>query len=431
MKKKLFFALAFLLFCLSSFGQQSLIQNIASRNNLSLNGRWNYIIDPYENGFYDYRREAYDESKSKTGGYYDDKRNVDKSELIEFNFDKAPTLKVPGNWNSQEEKLSFYEGTVWYRKLFNAKPLRGKRYILYFAAANYESHVYLNGKKLGMHKGGFTPFQFEVTSLLKAGENSVVVKADNTRKKEEIPTNSTDWWNYGGITRDVLLAELPETYIHDYQVQLAKSYSSTIEGFIQLNGATKAQEVMINIPELALTFAVNTDDKGYAMIKQPVNNLTYWSPVNPKLYQVKITSGIDEVNDKIGFRTIETKGKDILLNGKSVFLRGISLHDENPLILGRPRSEGDLKMLLTWAKELNCNFVRLAHYPHNEEMVRLADEMGLLVWGEAPVYWTIARENPNTYNNAQSQLSDLIAISPSWKNSKKVIFFTNGSCPSV
>ncbi|OAQ40281.1 beta-glucuronidase [Pedobacter psychrophilus] len=414
----------FLFFFLSSFGQQPIIQNIASRNNLSLNGKWNYIIDPYENGFYDYRREAFDQSKSKVGGYYDDKRSVDKSELIEYNFDKSPTLKVPADWNSQEERLSLYEGTVWYRKLFMAKPLTGKRYVIYFAAANYESHVYLNGKKLGMHKGGFTPFQFEVTDLLKAGENSLVVKVDNTRKKDEVPTINTDWWNYGGITRDVFLAELPDTYIHDYKVQLAKGNANFIDGFVQLNGITKSQKVTINIPEIALSFSVNTDEKGYADIKQAVKKLTYWSPENPKLYQVKISSETDEVNDKIGFRTIETKGKDILLNGKSVFLRGISLHDENPLIPGRPRSEGDLRMLLTWAKELNCNFVRLAHYPHNEEMVRLADEMGLLVWAEVPVYWTIAWENPDTYNNAQNQLSDLITRD---KNRASVIIWSVGN----
>jgi beta-glucuronidase len=424
MNKKCTLCLIFFFICLSSFGQQPIIQNIASRNNLSLNGRWNYIIDPYETGFYDYRREAFDQSKSKVGGYYDDKRSVDKSELIEYNFDKSPTLKVPGDWNSQEEKLSFYEGTVWYRKLFMAKPLKGKRYVLYFAAVNYESHVYLNGKKLGMHKGGFTPFQFEVTDLLKTGENSVVVKVDNTRKKEEVPTINTDWWNYGGITRDVFLAELPQTYIHDYKVQLAKGNANSIEGFVQLNDVKKAQKVTINIPELALTFSVSADDKGFAEIKQSVKKLIYWSPENPKLYQVKITSETDEVIDKIGFRTIETKGKDILLNGKSIFLRGISMHDENPLIPGRPRSEGDLRMLLTWAKELNCNFVRLAHYPHNEEMVRLADEMGLLVWAEVPVYWTIAWENPETYNNAQNQLSDLIIRD---KNRASVIVWSVGN----
>jgi len=103
---------------------------------------------------------------------------------------------------------------------------------------------------------------------------------------------------------------------------------------------------------------------------------------------VELSGGGDKVVDRIGFRTIETRGRDILLNGKSIFLRGISMHEENPLIPGRPRGAGDMRMLLLWAREMNCNYVRLAHYPHSEEMIRQADEMDLMVWAEVPVYWT-------------------------------------------
>jgi len=413
-----------LLFCgFHSYAQEP-VQNIASRTNLSLNGKWKYMIDPYESGYYDYRRVPFDQSKTKEGGFYDNKQQTDKSELLEYDFDHSPTLNVPGDWNSQVEKLSLYEGTVWYKKSFITDPKKDKQYLLYFAAVSYEAHVYLNGKKLGIHQGGFTPFQFDVTALLKKGENFVVVKVDNTRKKEAIPTIATDWWNYGGITRDVYLTELPKTYIRDYKVQLAKGNAAFIEGYVQLKGAGKKQKVNLKIPEAGIDLAVNTDTAGYAAIRVPVKKLSYWSPENPKLYTVQINSATDAVIDKIGFRTIETRGKDILLNGKSVFLRGISMHDENPLIPGRPRSAGDLKMLLNWAKELNCNFVRLAHYPHNEEMVRLADEMGLLVWAEIPVYWTIDWENPDTYQNAEHQLTDLISRD---KNRAGVIIWSVGN----
>lgn len=404
--------------------KDGLIQNISARKNFSLNGRWSYVLDPYENGFYDYRRKPFDESKSKTGGYYDDKTEVDKSELIEYNFDHEATLNVPADWNSQAEKLAFYEGTVWYRRLFNANPTQGKKYLLYFAAVNYEAHVYLNGKKLGIHKGGFTPFHFDVTGLLKSGSNSVVLKVDNTRRKEEVPTINTDWWNYGGITRDVYLTELPDTYIHDYKLQLAKNNAQQLEGFVQLKGNNKAQKLTIQIPEAKINIHIETNSDGYAAIKIPVKKLQYWSPETPKLYQVKIIAHTDTVTDKIGFRTIQTSGKDILLNGKSIFLRGISIHDENPIVAGRPRSTGDLRMLLNWAKELNCNFVRLAHYPHNEEMLRLADEMGLMVWAEVPVYWTIEWENPDTYANAKRQLTDLITRD---KNRASVMIWSVGN----
>lgn len=397
----------FIMMGVAVLAQHQPLQNIAGRKILSLNGRWNYTIDPYENGYYDYRHKPYDASASGTGGFYDNKK-PEGNDLVEYNFDKSPTLRVPADWNSQSDKLTFYEGTVWYRQQFSLKPAAGKKYFLYFGAVNYEAHVYLNGKKLGMHKGGFTPFQFDVTARLESGLNTVVVKADNTRHQDEIPTVNTDWWNYGGITRDVYVAEVNDTYISDYKIQLDKTDAKSITGFVAVSGAAKGQSVTVLIPEAGVKTQVVTDDSGRAAIQVKPKQLSLWSPQNPKLYQVQLVLNNDTLTDKIGFRTIEVKGQDILLNGRSVFLSGISIHDENPLIPGRLRSQGDMRMMLQWAKELNCNYVRLAHYPHNEEMLRLADEMGLLVWAEVPVYWTISWQNADTYANAEKQLTDMI-----------------------
>jgi beta-glucuronidase len=400
------------------------LQNIYGRHPLSLNGRWSYVIDPYETGYYDYRHVPFDASASGKGGFYDDRKPKNKSDWVEYDFDRAPTMKIPGDWNSQAEKLQLYEGTVWLRQVFDAQPVQGKRYMLYFGAVNYEAHVYLNGKKLGMHRGGFTPFQFDVTDKLVKGRNFVVVKADNTRHQDAIPTLNTDWWNYGGITRDVLLAEVPATYIADYKLQLAKGDAHRIEGYVQMAGASGPQKLTVSIPEAGIQASVQTDAHGRAALSIPVNKLDLWSPEHPKLYAVELAAGEDKVADRIGFRTIETRGEDILLNGKSVFLRGISLHDENPLIPGRLRGSGDMRMLLQWAKDMNCNYVRLAHYPHSEEMIRLADEMGLMVWAEVPVYWTISWDKPETFANANAQLTDLIVRD---KNRASVVVWSIGN----
>ncbi len=122
---------------------------------------------------------------------------------------------------------------------------------------------------------------------------------------------------------------------------------------------------------------------------------------------MEISSGEDQLKDRIGFRTIATSGQDILLNGHKVFLRGIAIHEENPLRGGRAWSEADARLLLGWAKELGCNFVRLAHYPHNEHMARLADEMGIMVWEEIPVYWTIEWTNADTLANAKAAIEPI------------------------
>ena len=278
---------------------------------------------------------------------------------------------MPGDWNSQDEKLLYYEGTVWYEHDFIIHPQPNKRYFLRFNAINYEAYVSLNDKKLGVHAGGFTPFEYELTNQLHDGNNFIVIKVNNARKKENVPTDNFDWWNYGGITRDVLLVEQSSTFIKDYKVQLAKNDLKTIEGYVQLDGASSSQQIEINIPEAGLHTTVTTNANGKAVFNIPVKKLSYWSPENPKLYKVYITSNLDSVQDVIGFRTIEVKGTNILLNGKSIFLRGICLHDENPFIPGRPKNISDCRMLLNWAKELNCNFIRLAHYPHNEEEASL------------------------------------------------------------
>jgi beta-glucuronidase len=403
--------------------QSNFIQNVYSRNYLNLDGRWHYIIDPFETGFRGFQGAKADENNALSG-FFENKQQQSKSELVEYNFEKSPTLNVPGDWNSQNEQLLYYEGTIWYEHDFVIHPEPNKRYFLRFNAINYDAYVSLNDKKLGVHAGGFTPFEFEVTKQLNDRNNFIVVKVNNTRKKENVPTDNFDWWNYGGITRDVLLAEMPSTFIKDYKIQLSKNDLKKIEGYVQLDGSNLSQTIKINIPEAGLQTTATTDANGKTTFSIPVKNLSYWSPENPKRYKVFIQSTTDTISDEIGFRTIETKGADIILNGRSIFLRGICLHDEDPLIPGRIRNTGDARMLLSWAKELNCNFVRLAHYPHNEEEAHLADSMGLLLWEEVPVYWTIDWTNDSTLRNAQHQITDLIQRD---KNRASVIVWSIGN----
>jgi beta-glucuronidase len=390
------------------------IINVDGRTSISLDGLWRTIVDPFENGYYDYRRKPY------KSGYGQDKDITDKSVLQEYNFATDRTLSVPGDWNTQRPEFYYYEGTVWYRKRFDYQPQTGKRVFLHFGAVNYEAIVFMNGKELGKHVGGFTPFNFDVTDVVKAGENSVVVKVDNKRLLEGVPTINTDWWNYGGITRQVSLIETPATFIRDYYVQLKKSDKTTITGWIQLDGAGLAQKVKVEIPELKINQEVTTNAKGYASFEIKAKPVL-WEPENPKLYAVSLSSETDKVADEIGFRTIETQGAKILLNGKSIFCRGICIHEEAAFRNGRAYSVEDAQTLLGWAKEMGCNFVRLAHYPHNEAMVRTAEKLGLLVWSEIPVYWTIQWKNAETYANAETQLSDMVTRD---KNRANVIIWS-------
>lgn len=399
---KAIFLIACVFSAINAYAEQAPnIQNITGRETISLNGNWKSIVDPFENGYYNYRLQPYDE------GYAQDNTYSDKRLLQEYDFSTSPELYVPGDWNTQRAQLYYYEGTVWYRKRFDYSIKESKRLFLHFEAANYETRVWINGKSLGVHVGGYTPFSFEVTSLVKEGENSIVVKVDNKRNVDAVPTVNSDWWNYGGITRSVKLVETPKAFIEDYYLQLKKGDKSTIEGNIELNGVDSPQKVKVEIPELNLSKEYTTDKSGKVSFEIKAKP-ELWNPNNPKLYSVKISSNDDSVNDEIGFRTIETRGKEILLNGEKIFCRGVSIHEERPGDSGRAFSKEHAQTLLSWAKEMGCNFVRLAHYPHNEAMIKEAERVGLLVWSEIPVYWTISWENAETYQNAEKQLSDMI-----------------------
>jgi beta-glucuronidase len=382
--------------------QTGLIANTDGRKTIALDGAWQTIVDPYESGYYDYRYQP------SANGYFKNAKPKSPSDLIEYDFDKSKTLKVPGDWNTQSDKLFFYEGTVWYKKSFDYPLKPDTRVFVYFGAANYRADVYLNGEKLGHHVGGFTPFNFEITKLVRDTGNFLIVKVDNRRSRDGVPTMMTDWWNYGGITRGVKLVEAPSTFVHDYFVQLQKGSRQRISGWVRLAGDKPAQKVTIQVPEAAITKSFTTDASGFAAIDFNAE-LRLWSPEDPKLYDVVIEAETDRVRDQIGFRSIETHGTDILLNGRPVFLRGVCLHEEAPIRGGRAYSREDALKLLGWARELGVNFVRLAHYPHNELIVREADRMGIMVWSEIPVYWTILWENPETFENARNQLSEMIA----------------------
>jgi beta-glucuronidase len=393
-----------------------LIANVERRHTTTLNGTWRYIVDPYDNGYFDYRHQP------RKDGFFENAKPKTPRDLVEYDFDRSDTIQVPGDWNSQKPNLFYYEGTVWYQRGFSYRKPEGRRVFLYVGAANYLSRVWVNGLPVCEHEGGFTSYNCEVTTQLKDGDNFVVIYVNNQRKSQAVPTDMTDWWNYGGLTRDVELVDVPGAFVEDYFLQAPKGTSGVIEGWLQTSGG--AVPVTVRVPELKIEQTVKPDAGGRASFTLRAPGLKLWSPADPKLYDVVFEAGGETVRDAIGFRTIEVRGKDILVNGTSVFLRGICMHEEAPLRPGRGYSEADATTLLGWVKELNGNFARLAHYPHSRNMSRVADRAGLFLWSEIPVYWTIDWENPATLANAKRQLAEMIRRD---KNRASVVLWSVGN----
>ena len=391
--KKLNLSIVFLLITFNIYSESILLNPYNRKNVISLNGEWNAIIDPY--------------SRGEIAGFYKNKKPAGKTDFIEYSFSDAFRLHVPGDFNSQLPELKYYEGNVWYQRIVKLNTSSDKRQFLYFAGANYFTRVWLNGVEIGSHEGGFLPFQFDITSLVKEGDNDIVVMVNNDRKKENIPALNFDWWNYGGITRDVFLVQTPKSFIADYKIQLKKGYGSILTGFVKLSGVQTAQKVEIKIPELKINKTATTNDAGEVSFEIPAKP-QLWNPENPKLYSVYFVSGNDTIVESIGFRTIETKGSKVLLNGTPVFLKGVNFHEEIAQRMGRAYSDSDAALILSEVKALGCNFIRTGHYPQNERLVRMAEKMGLMIWEEIPIWQGIDFANETVMKKAEIMFKDMI-----------------------
>lgn len=369
--------------------------NVYGRDYRLLNGRWDAIVDLYDQG---------DRMK-----VYENRKPEGNTDFYEYSFDGGLRLEVPGDWNSQSPELKYYEGTVWYARHFDANPKPGTREFLYFGAVSYRCKVYLNGKEIAEHEGGFTPFEVDVTNELRKGDNFLVVEVNNRRTKDAIPALAFDWWNYGGITRDVMLVTVPDNYVEDYFIRLDKKNHDTVDVDVRMSEPKAGIKVSVEIPALGKTVSGTTDAKGCFSAKLQSKKLRLWAPDAPVLYDVTVTGGNDNVKEKIGFRDIRTDGTKILINGKPQFMRCISFHEEIPQRMGRACSKADAVTLLSEAHDLGVNMIRLAHYPQNEYTVRLAEEMGIVLWQEIPIWQGIDFSDNGTRTKAQNMLTEMIS----------------------
>ena len=379
------------------------ITNVQARESQSLNGSWQYILDPLG----EINRTP---DKVRTAVFRDvSDDEIEPNVLKEYDWERAPSIDVPGAWNTQDATLTWYDQWAWYRRGFTGGDQQNERSFVYFEGANYESVVYLNGELLGSHIGGFTPFCFEVTGLLEADDNTLVVGVNAEQNERTIPPMRADWNNYGGITRPVHLVHVPQTFVQNYRVALADE--NTMEFSARVNGAAQGQTVTLEIAALGVERTLRADADGMVSAQFAIPaGLQRWSPEEPTLYDVTVSSGGESVEDRIGFRTMRVADGEIYLNGEPLYLRGISLHEETlGEVPGRYMSEAAAYALLAEVKfGLNGNFVRLAHYPHSEAMVRQADEMGLLVWSEIPIYWDIDFANPEVLAQARRMQAENI-----------------------
>lgn len=395
-----------------------------------LDGTWQAIPDQYEyfEGYFDdfFDDDDDEHNQSEMDGVFDqgdtDAVETEKTEIYHpesadialnnYNIRDGYSVTVPSSWGEEIPEFRYFEGWMWFAKSFDWDPSEHHdRSFLRFGAVNYKAKVWLNGQLIGTHEGGYTPFSWEVTDELLDGENTIVVQVDNKRYEDGIPMDRTDWYNFGGINRSVELVSVPSTFIRNYKVETSISEESIeVRVSVWLDGGDTDVRTSAALPELdqevELTPA-SGENKFTGELSLSMDNVTLWSTSTPRLYTIRIETADDTVEDEVGLREVSVDGSDILLNGEPITLEGVGLHEE-AAGKGRALDEEDVETRFEWIKDLGCNFARLAHYPHTEEMARKADEEGILLWEEVPAYWHIHFGDEEVQDLYRQQLRELV-----------------------
>lgn len=326
----------------------------------------------------------------------------DAKNLSEINNSKGwLSINLPHSWNSQDatdNEPGYRRSASWYKKNLVIESIdANKVYQLYFEGSNITTKVYVNGKEAGGHIGGYIGFTIDITKFINAGNNEVLVRVDNSYNIEIIPSQKSDFFIYGGITRDVWLLSLAKNHIDNIKITTPKvsekSASLVVKASVKStkNLTEFSYSAQLSNPKGKVvatkkgTISGSTTTIAFDDIKNP----ELWDINKPNLYTVSVSlleNGIpiDKTEDRVGFRWFEFKDNGpFLLNGKRILIRGTHRHEEHAGV-GAAMSNEQHRKDMESIKEMGANFVRLAHYPQDPEIYKACDELGLLVWDELP-----------------------------------------------
>lgn len=327
-----------------------------------------------------------------------DHDNIDVSQPL--NTDKV--MAVPGSYNDQgvTTEIRNHVGNVWYeRQVTIPKVLEGQRCVLRFGSATHKATVYIDGNIVTTHTGGFLPFEVELDTQDAIGEHRLTVCVNNILDEttlpvgkyyeQEAPNNTTikkndpnfDFFNYAGLHRPVKIYTTPQTYIQDIAI-----VPEVLETHAKVNydvSVNKQAEVHVQVlDEQQQVVGESTDAKGTINIDNP----TLWQPLNAYLYQLDVSiinngTVVDTYREPFGIRSVKAANGQFLINDKPFYFKGFGKH-EDTYYSGRGLNEPANVLDFNLIKWIGGNSFRTSHYPYSEEMMRLADEQGIVVIDE-------------------------------------------------
>ena len=364
-------------------------------------------------------------------------------------------IAVPSSWNDQFEDGRDFLGPAWYQTGFDLPwGWDGKRIVLRFGSVNYLAEVWLNGQRLGVHEGGHLPFEFDITALIQASSNKLVVRVDGRLDFDRVPPGNVtgddrdffashdgnypqaqfDFFPYCGIQRPVLLYATSFGYIRDVTVQTSFEGSQG-HVHVRVENVTEGPSCKVQLHLTGHAHDATADailSNGVAEIDLEVQEVALWSPTNPALYDlsfnlIQAEEVIDSYSLKVGIRTVRVEGNQLLLNNEPIYLQGFGRHEDFPVV-GRgylPALIVKDYALMQW---IGANSFRTSHYPYSEQMLDLADQLGFLVIDETPAVGLYFREDGLETRRAlcQQYVQELIARD---KNHPSVILWSLANEP--
>ena len=378
-----------------------MLLNIQHEKIFDLSGKWQFIIDPQEEG-------------EKKNWYNSQHKNQ-----------QIRTINVPFCWQTQFEDLQDYIGSAWYEKTFIVgEGFTNKQIWIVFGAVNYLCKVWINGQFAGSHKGGTSPFSFNITKFIHSGkENFISVKTTDLQDISEIPHAKLAYYSrMSGIWQNVWLETRGEIYISDIFVK------PDIDNSLgEVNTEIRFSEVtsFSSLKNLELKWIIKTPDgkeiiqneslvftkdihKSKSIIK--IKNPILWNPDTPDLYQITgcLIDGkniIDECSTFFGMRKISIKGDKIYLNDELIYLIGLPNNQVTPQGVYTQPSEQFIKNEIIKVKKMGYNFIRQHAFQPDFRYAYWADRLGILLWQEPAPFTKFTGES---FQNFKEELMEMI-----------------------
>lgn len=358
-----------------------------------------------------------------------------------FNDAHWKNIDLPHTWNiedTQDDIPGYRMGVGWYRRIVNlGEHLKDRRLFLYFEGANQTTDVFVNGKFIGQHQGGYTAFVFDITAFVKFdsanSRNIVAVKVDNHTNDDIPPSPAADFNLYGGIYRDVWLVATnpvhftmldfasPGIYVDTPKVSAETAIARVSGAVTNSSDHTRQVRVVSTVIDargrtIAATESTLSVPAGgnttFQQLSPPIRDPQLWSPETPNLYALETQlfereKMLDQVRNPLGFRWFSFHPEQgFFLNGKHYKLRGANRHQDYFGLGNAVPDEVQVKDLEI-IKEMGLNCILLAHYPQDPVVLETADRLGLLVWEELPVVREISRSKEFA-DNCKGMLTEMI-----------------------